>query len=263
MKTYQVDAFTDTLFKGNPAAVCILEHEYPDATLQNIALEMNLSETAFLQQVSANEFNLRWFTPETEVKLCGHGTLSAAHILWETNLVNGNKDINFNTLSGALTAKKKQTGKIELDLPKGQLKRSLGDDFLLTAFLVAPKFIYEDDLVYLLEFASEDQILKLKPEYDVLKKAQKKEIIVTSKADNRDYDFISRFFAPAIGINEDPVTGSAHCYLAPYWIERLKKAEVLGFQASKRTGYISCKLRDDRVILEGEAITVLIGRLQI
>lgn len=262
MKIYQVDAFTNALFKGNPAAVCILEKEYPDLILQNIAQEMNLSETAFLEQVSANEFNLRWFTPETEVKLCGHGTLSAAHVLWENELVDEKKDINFNTLSGTLIAKKTQSG-IELDLPKGDLKQSMGDKFLLEAFFVAPKSIYEDELVYLIEFKSEEQIINLKPDFSLLKKAQKKEIIVTSKTENKDYDFVSRFFAPAIGINEDPVTGSAHCYLAPYWSERLGKVEILGFQASKRTGFVNCKVREDRVILTGEAKTVLAGVLQI
>ena len=260
MNIYQVDAFTNILFKGNPAAVCVLDAEYDDSILQNIAMEMNLSETAFLKQVSSNEFDLRWFTPETEVELCGHATLSAAHILWENKIVADTEDIYFKTLSGILIAKK-EAGWIELDLPKGNLKKSDGDKFLFDAFSMLPINIYEDDIVYLLEFASEEEILNMEPDLDLLKQAKKKEIIVTSKSDNVEYDFISRFFAPGIGINEDPVTGSAHCYLAPFWHERLNKDEIVGFQASKRTGYIKCKTLGNRVILLGKARTVLEGTL--
>lgn len=152
---------------------------------------------------------------------------------------------------------------IELDFPKGHLQKSDGDEFLLKAFATFPKNVYEDDLVYLLEFSSEEEILNLKPDNNLLKKARREEIIVTSKSDSGDYDFISRFFAPAIGIAEDPVTGSAHCYLAPFWMEKLNKEDVVGFQASKRTGYIKCKLQADRIILQGKAKTVLEGILRI
>lgn len=262
MKIYQVDSFTNIEFKGNPAAVCILEKDYDDLVLQNIAMEMNLSETAFLKQVSDNEFNLRWFTPETEVSLCGHATLASSHILWETKLVEADKIIRFNTLSGALTASKKNEW-IELNFPKGNLKESKGDNFLLSAFSAVPKKIYEDDIVYFLEFNDEKDIALLNPDFNILKKARKKEIIVTSKANNVNYDFVSRFFGPAIGINEDPVTGSAHCYLAPYWIEKLNKDVVVGYQISKRTGYIKCRLNENRVILQGEAKTIFQGTLQI
>ncbi len=261
MKIYQVDSFTEVQFKGNPAAVCILEKDYEDSVLQNIAMEMNLSETAFLKKVSDNEFNLRWFTPAAEVSLCGHATLASAHILWENKLV-GSEEIFFNTLSGTLIAKKKEEW-IELDLPKGKLRRSEGDEFLLKAFSLSPINIYEDDIVYLLELENEEEIFLLNPDFNMLKKASKKEIIVTSKARGKSYDFTSRFFAPAFGINEDPVTGSAHCYLAPYWIEKLNKNEVLGFQASARTGYIKCKVKNNRVMLLGKAITVLNGTLNI
>jgi len=262
MKIYQVDAFTNVEFKGNPAAICILEKEYEDSILQNIAMEMNLSETAFIKQTSENEFNLRWFTPETEVTLCGHATLAASHLLWENNIVEENKTIHFNTLSGTLIAKKKDEW-IELNFPKGNLKECEGDASLLNSFAIKPKNIYEDDIVYLLEFDNEEQIYLLKPDFNMLKKARKEEIIVTSKANNGDYDFVSRFFAPAIGVNEDPVTGSAHCFLAPYWIEKLNKAEVLGFQASRRTGFVKCRLEDNRVILQGKAKTILAGTLYI
>jgi len=262
MKIYQVDAFTSTEFKGNPAAICILEKDYEDSILQNIAMEKNLSETAFIKQTSENEFNLRWFTPETEVNLCGHGTLASAHILWENNIVQEEKTIHFNTLSGMLTAKKNNEW-IELNFPKGNLKRSEGDTFLLNALSISPANIYEDDIVYLLEFNTEEDIAHLRPDFAMLKKARKEEIIVTSKSNNESYDFVSRFFAPAIGVNEDPVTGSAHCYLAPYWIEKIGKEEVLGFQLSRRTGLVKCSLQHSRVILQGKAKTILQGTLYI
>ncbi len=262
MRIFQVDSFTNEPFKGNPAAVCILEKDYDDSLLQNIAMEMNLSETAFLLQVSENEYKLRWFTPEVEVKLCGHGTLAASHILWENKIIEDDKEIYYNTLSGTLIAKKK-SGWIELDFPKGNLNKSNGDSILLEALRRTPISIHEGDEYYLLEFAGQEEILKIEPDFNLLKKARKKEVIVTCKSNDMEYDFISRFFAPAIGIEEDPVTGSAHCYLALYWAERLNKIELVGFQASKRTGYIKCKLQGDRVILHGKAVTILNGFLQI
>lgn len=260
MKVYQVDAFTDVTFKGNPAAICIMEQDYDDTLLQNIAMEMNLSETAFMKQTSENEFNLRWFTPEMEVALCGHATLASAHVLWTSNLVKEDQAIHFNTQSGILIAKKNGEW-IELDFPKGNLKESDGDAHLFEALAISPKAIYEDDIVYLLEFDNEDDIHNLKPDLNTLQKARKEEVIVTSKSDSADYDFVSRFFGPAIGVDEDPATGSAHCYLAPYWIEQLEKEEVLGFQASKRTGYLNCRLNGSRVIIQGKAKTILEGRL--
>lgn len=262
MKVYQIDTFTDVPFKGNAAAVCILEKDYNDSILKNIAMEMNLSETAFLRQVSDNEFNLRWFTPEVEVSLCGHGTLASAHLLWENKMVEENNVINFNTLSGILTAKKKKEW-IELDMPKGNLRKSDGDKFLLDSFEIVPKSIYEDEIVYLLEFNNEEEIIKLNPDFNLLQKARKEEIIVTSISNNENYDFVSRFFGPSIGVDEDSVTGSAHCYLAPYWGERLNKYEVLGFQASRRSGNVKCKLDGNRVLIQGKAITVLGGDLKI
>jgi PhzF family phenazine biosynthesis protein len=223
---------------------------------------MNLSETAFVRKVSDNEFNLRWFTPETEVSLCGHATLASAHILWENKFVDEDREIFFNTLSGTLTAKRDGEW-IKLDFPRGELKKSEGDKYLLGAFTISPKNIYEDEIVYLLEFNSEEEISILKPDLEMLKKAGKEEIIVTSKSSSESYDFVSRFFGPSIGVNEDPVTGSAHCYLAPYWIERLNKDEVLGFQTSKRTGYVKCRLNGNRVMIQGNARTILHGILEI
>jgi PhzF family phenazine biosynthesis protein len=187
--------------------------------------------------------------------------ISQCYILWGNNLVEDG-EIFFDTLSGILIAKKKGEW-IELDLPKGKLKKSEGDEFLLNSFSISPKNIYESDIVYLLEFNKEEEISLLNPNFNLLRKARKEEIIVTSKSDNVNYDFVSRFFAPAIGIDEDPVTGSAHCYLTPYWIERLNKDEVLGFQASERTGYIKCKMYDDRVIIQGKAVIIMSGTLNV
>lgn len=262
MKIYQIDTFTDVAFKGNAAAVCILEKDYDDLTLKNIAMEMNLSETVFLRPVSDNVFDLRWFTPEVEVSLCGHGTLASAHLLWENGIMKEDDMIYFKTLSGILTAKKEEEW-IELDMPKGNLIKSQGDSILFESLKIKPKNIYEDEIVYLLEFSSEEEIAKLNPDFNLMKKARKEEIIVTSLSENGGYDFVSRFFGPAIGVDEDPVTGSAHCYLAPYWIERLDKDEVLGFQTSKRTGYVKCKLNEDRVLIQGKAKTILSGILEI
>lgn len=262
MKFYQVDAFTDEVFKGNPAAVCLLNKDYNNSILQNIAMEMNLSETAFLKKLGNNEFDLRWFTPETEVTLCGHATLASAHTLWENKKVQKDDKLIFHTLSGKLEASKKGDW-IQLNFPKGNLKPSVGDKYLLDSFSTSPAAIYEDDEYYLLEFNNEEVIAQLRPDFNTLLKADKKEIIVTSLSDNKSYDFVSRFFAPALGINEDPVTGSAHCYLAPYWIKKLNKDEVIGCQLSKRTGLVKCRTIDNRVLIEGKARTIIEGDLLI
>ena len=262
MRIFQVDAFSDVEFKGNPAAVCILERKYDDATMQNIAMEMNLSETAFVRLLSENEFDLRWFTPEVEIDLCGHATLASAHILWQQGMVLEDQTIYFYTLSGRLTAKK-IGDMIELDFPAGSLNESSGDEILVQAFSKQPLNIYEDDKVYVLEFLTEDEITSLAPDFTILKHARRGHIIATSPSSSKEYDFVSRFFGPALGVNEDPVTGSAHCYLAPLWAKRLSKDEVVGFQASKRTGIISCKLSGDRVLLRGMAKTILMGTLLI
>ncbi len=261
MKIYQVDSFANEIFKGNPAAVCILENSnYEDIFLQNVAMEMNLSETAFLKKVSSNEYNLRWFTPEVEVELCGHATLASAFVLWEKGIVEKSETICFNTLSGILKAKYYE-GWIELDLPRGFLKKSEGDKNLISAFEKKPLNVYEDELYYLLEYENEKDVLEMNPDLSILKNARKKEIIVTSKSEKPEYDFISRFFAPAIGINEDPVTGSAHCLLTPFWKEKLNKSELIALQASKRTGVLKCSMDEKRVFLKGKAIIVMEGEI--
>jgi len=262
MNMYIVDSFTDVKFKGNPAAVCILDYKLNDSDLQNIAMEMNLSETAFLYNKTDNNYDLRWFTPKEEVNLCGHATLASAHILIENGFEQKEDIIRFNTLSGLLTAKSENKS-IILDFPVQPLKPSNGDEYLLGAISGKINKIMEDELSYVVIMENEDEIINIKPDFDLFYKTRRKEIILTAKSNNREYDFISRFFGPAIGIKEDPVTGSAHCYLAPYWGEIMNKKSLIGYQASKRGGFIHCTLKGDRVLLKGKACTVLSGKINI
>ncbi len=262
MKIFIVDSFTEKMFKGNPAAVCIMEENMKDSYLQNIAMEMNLSETAFINKQSDNNYNLRWFTPKEEVNLCGHATLAVMHILLEVGLTDKNSKVEFNTLSGILTAEYRDNF-IILDFPGQPLKKSEGDNNLLKAIPFSIKEILEDELSYVVVMNNEEDILNMIPEFDLLNNTRRKEIIVTALSNNPDYDFVSRFFAPAIGINEDPVTGSAHCYLAPYWGKELNKKNLTGYQASKRGGFVQCSISEDRVLLKGKACTVLRGNINI
>jgi len=257
MKIYQVDAFTAEKFKGNPAGVCIFDDDKIENTdlMQKIALEMNLSETAFLKKEN-DEYILRWFTPETEVDFCGHATLSAAHILYETRVEMYDAEIIFNTLSGKLISKKKQE-MIELNLP--QIKISKIDDVEIINKLlnVKPLFTGYDGKRYLLEVNSVEELNNISPDYNFLKDIGRTSFMITCKSNDNLYDFYSRFFAPSVGINEDPVTGSAHSYLAPYWGKKLNKKKLTGFQLSKRTGIINCELLgDNRVLISGNAVTV-------
>ena len=227
MRLYQVDAFTDQLFKGNPAGVCILtlEQMTDDALLQNIAMEMNLSETAFLTK-RGNEYHLRWFTPETEVKLCGHATLSSAHILYETGVEKEASVIVFNTLSGKLTARK-HGDKIELDFPAYKVEKTNDQPKINKALGVTPFFTGKSNNRYLIEIASPAVLKGLKPDFTKLKELGHTAFIVTCKSDDPAFDFYSRFFAPAVGINEDPVTGSSHTSLIPYWSQKLGKTKLM------------------------------------
>lgn len=257
MKFYQVDAFANEPYKGNPAAICFPEKSYEESELIEIAMEMNLSETAFLWLETDGSYNLRWFTPTTEVDLCGHATLAAAHVLWSEAIVDKTKAIHFNTLSGLLIASYNDAW-IELDFPKGKLVSTSGDDVIAEAF---PKAIEMacDEIAYVIELESEEAVLSYQPNFEHLKKAEREEIIITSRSKNPKYDFVSRFFGPSIGVDEDPATGSAHCYLAPYWSEKLKKSSLIGYQMSKRTGVLKCNVTNDRVLLNGKAITILEG----
>ena len=259
MKLFQVDAFTTKPFAGNPAGVCFLSETIPDSDMLNIAKEMNLPETAFLYKNDSG-YNLRWFTPQTEIELCGHATLAAAHILWETGDLAQDDPASFDTLSGRLTAQKNGTW-IDLDFPAEHAKAVAAPVELTEALDVVPKYVGKNRFDYLVELESEAEVRNLKPDFYLLKNVPCRGVIVTSKADTEVYDFVSRFFAPAIGIDEDPVTGSAHCCLGPYWESRLKKTDFVAFQLSERGGVIKVRVKTDRVILSGQAVTVINGEI--
>ncbi|MBX9254713.1 PhzF family phenazine biosynthesis protein [Desmonostoc muscorum CCALA 125] len=257
----QVDAFTNTPFTGNPAAVCVLPTPQDDIWMQNVAQEMNLSETAFLVKQD-NGFNLRWFTPTVEVPLCGHATLASAHVLWSEGHLLSDEVARFHTKSGLLVAKL-QGEWIELDFPVNHSKATIAPPELSQALGVPYKAVFQNSLGYLVELESEKSVRQIQPNFQLLKTLPVADVIVTSTADtDSEYDFVSRFFAPGLGINEDPVTGAAHCCLAAYWRDRLHKDQFLAYQASSRGGVVKVYYDGgDRVLLGGQAITVLRGEL--
>jgi len=255
----QVDAFTDKAFSGNPAGVCILEAPRDEAWMRNVAREMNLSETAFLLK-RPDGYDLRWFTPEVEVDLCGHATLASAHVLWEEKHLLPHEEAKFFTRSGRLTAR--LLGEwIEMDFPSEPQKPAIAPPQLIRALNTTFVYTGKNRFDYLIEVESEDAVRGLRPDFAQLKTAPARGVIVTALSDSKEYDFVSRFFAPAVGINEDPVTGSAHCCLGPYWQKRLKKDSFVAYQASSRGGFIRVRVYGDRVLLHGQAVTVLRGEL--
>ena len=256
---YQVDAFTSQPFKGNPAAVCPLPEPASAAWMQSMAAEMNLSETAFLVP-QQEDFNLRWFTPLVEVDLCGHATLASAHILWETGLLSTLQAARFHTHSGMLSARKNASW-IEMDFPASPEQSAQPPTGLLESLGVSALHVGRSQFDYLVEIADPEALRLLQPDFTLLKQVKARGVIVTCRSESSEYDFISRFFAPAAGIPEDPVTGSAHCCLAPYWAEKIKKNEFTAYQASPRGGVVRCRLEGERVILAGQAVTVLRGEL--
>ncbi|WP_375510365.1 PhzF family phenazine biosynthesis protein [uncultured Nostoc sp.] len=257
----QVDAFTNTAFAGNPAAVCVLPTPQDDAWMQNIAQEMNLSETAFLVKQN-DRFNLRWFTPTVEVPLCGHATLASAHVLWSEGHLSPDEVARFYTKSGVLVAKL-QGEWIELDFPVNYSKATVAPPELGQALGVPYKSVCQNSLGYLVELESEELVRQMQPNFQLLKTLPVTEVIVTSLTQSdSQYDFVSRFFAPGLGINEDPVTGAAHCCLAPFWRDRLHKDNLLAYQASSRGGVVKVYYDGgDRVFLGGQAVTVMRGEL--
>ena len=263
MRLLQIDAFTDQPFRGNPAAVCLLDRERDAVWMQNVGAEMNLSETAFLLP-RADGWSLRWFTPSVEVDLCGHATLASAHALWEEKLMPAGETARFHTRSGVLLAKK-QGEWIELDFPATREQKSDAPPALLESLGVkSPRYVGRNKFDYIVEVASEEELRRLKPDHAKLRTLPVRGVIVTSLASNGGgYDFVSRFFAPGSGVDEDPVTGSAHCCLTPYWSERLGKNEFVAYQASNRGGTIRLRLDGDRVKLGGRAVTVLRGELAV
>jgi PhzF family phenazine biosynthesis protein len=256
---YQVDAFTSDPFAGNPAGVCLLEQPAPEAWMQSVAREMNLSETAFIYPIEGG-FHLRWFTPLVEVALCGHATLATAHILYETGRIGPHDDVSFSTLSGALSACRDEDW-IRLDFPAKPVEGEFGVDGLAEILGVQPLFIGKSRFDYLVEVESEQEVRAAKPDFARLKEIPVRGVIVTSRAEDHEIDFVSRFFAPAVGVNEDPVTGSAHCVLAPYWAEKLDKKEMIAHQVSARGGILRIAARGDRVEISGQAVTVIRGEL--
>ena len=259
LSIYQVDAFTDKPFTGNPAAVCLLPGPRDGSWRQNVAKEMNLSETAFLTE-QREGFDLRWFTPAVEVDLCGHATLASAHILWETNRIPAQEIARFHTRSGLLTAEMKR-GEIELNFPAKPEEPAEAPEGLMEALGVKARYVGKSIFDYLVEVESEDIVREAKPDFSLLQTVPVRGIILTSRAQTAGFDFISRFFAPKVGVNEDPVTGSAHCTLGPFWSKKLGKREFLAYQASQRGGTIRVRLAEDRVHLGGRAVTILRGDL--
>jgi PhzF family phenazine biosynthesis protein len=259
MKIYQVDAFTDKPFSGNPAAVCILPEPKDENWMQDIASEMNLSETAFLLRQSEG-YNLRWFTPKVEVELCGHATLASAHILFTEGYLKAEEEAKFHTLSGLLRAKLKSQW-IELDFPALYEETVKAPPDLERGLRSTPLHVGKCGFMYLAELESEESIRNLKPDFSILGKPEIGSVIVTSRANTGEFDFVSRFFAPAVGINEDPVTGSAHCCLGPYWSRKLNKSEFIAYQASARGGIVKVRVAGNRVYLGGQAVTVFSGEL--
>ena len=267
LKIVQVDAFTDKPFAGNPAAVCVTEGPLDDDLMSAIAQEMNLSETAFLYPIEGG-YSLRWFTPTVEVDLCGHATLASAHVLWSEDHLSEGEPAKFKTKSGWLTARK-QNDWIEMDFPSRPVKQVSHVLPQLVKSLCCGgniRAVSKNDVNYLVEVQSETALAGLEPDFAEMKKLPVHGVIATAPADSDRCDFVSRYFAPAVGINEDPVTGSAHASLAPYWQERLNKSNMQAKQISKRGGVVRVCIEvdnPDRVTISGQAVTTLRGDLEI
>jgi PhzF family phenazine biosynthesis protein len=260
VKLYQVDAFTGVPFRGNPAAVCLLPGPAEKNWMQSLAAEMNLSETAFLVK-QENGYGLRWFTPAVEVDLCGHATLASAHVLYEIGKIEPDQETIFHTASGVLKANKRGE-KIELNFPVTPAEEIPEPPGLTAALGVKAVYIGKSRFDYLVRVNSELEVREANPDIDKLNELGVRGIMLTSQGEG-DYDFISRFFAPGAGIDEDPVTGSAHCCLGPYWGRELGKVEMSAFQASARGGEVGVRLVGERVHLTGKAITIFQADLMI
>lgn len=263
----QVDAFTNQPFSGNPAAVCVTDEALSDDLMKAIALEMNLSETAFLYPLEGG-YSLRWFTPAVEVDLCGHATLASAHVLWSEGHLPHDAIAKFKTKSGWIEAEKRGDW-IEMDFPTQPVHASHVMPQLIKSLCCGGNIraVSKNDVNYLVEIQSESALAKLQPDFAEMKKLPVQGVIATAKADSADYDFVSRYFAPAVGIDEDPVTGSAHTSLAPYWREKLEKNNMLAQQISARGGVVrvSFKTKEEdmptRVSISGQAVSTFKGDL--
>lgn len=256
-----IDAFADRRFRGNPAAVCLLDQPRDDAWQQALAAELNLAETAFLTR-GEDGFGLRWFTPVSEVDLCGHATLASAHFLWEQGLLDPAAQARFQTRSGVLTASRDGAW-IVLDFPCTPPAPAPAPRGLVEALGIEPRWVGRTAWDVFVEVGSVEEVTGLAPQMDLLHTVPARGIIVTAPGGGAGIDFVSRFFAPAVGVPEDPVTGSAHCALAPYWGERLGRPALLGHQISKRGGVVRVERRGERVLLGGQAVTVVVGRVAV
>ena len=257
MEIYHVDAFAAQPFRGNPAAVCLLDEGRSDAWMQSVAAEMNLAETAFVEELPDRQFGLRWFTPTVEVDLCGHATLASAHVLWET--AENQSRLTFHTRSGKLSAARVEGG-IQLDFPADPPHPVDEPPGLAPAMGAEAIAVSQGRNFLLAELANADTVRALTPDIAAIAAFDADGVIVTAIGDG-DADFVSRFFAPKFGISEDPVTGAAHCVLAPYWQSRLGGPRLLGYQASARGGFVTVEVIGERVLLTGQAVTVLRGDL--
>jgi PhzF family phenazine biosynthesis protein len=255
----QVDAFTDRPFSGNPAAICLLAGPRDAVWMQQVAAEMNLAETAFLVQ-RRDGFDLRWFTPTIEVDLCGHATLASAHALWQEGHLKAAETASFHTRSGLLTARR-QSDVIWLDFPATPVSPTPMEPQLQRALGAPITYLGRTRFDYVAEVESATALRSLTPDLNLLAQLSVRGVVVTARSDQSEHDFVSRFFAPGSGVPEDPVTGSAHCGLGPFWGSRLKKSELVGYQASSRGGTVLVRLDGDRVHLGGKAVTVLRGEL--
>jgi len=258
---YQVDAFTDLPFKGNPAGVCLLGAQEPDAWMQALAAEMNLSETAFLLPGESG-WQLRWFTPKTEVDLCGHATLASAKVLFESQPDLRDRPLTFETRSGTLQARW-ANGRVELDLPAMVYQPMTVPHVVVEVLGFTPIGAVFSGNYYLFETMDAQLVREAKPNLAELAKLPYPEVMITARTPDEDYDFISRFFAPQLGVDEDPVTGSAHCLLSPYWADKMGKMDFKAFQASDRGGLLYLRLAGDRVRIAGDAVIVFKGELWI
>ena len=259
---YQVDAFADRPFAGNPAGVCLLPEPAEAEWMQNVAMEMNLAETAFVTRRADGDFDLRWFTPAVEVDLCGHATLATSHVLWETDALATDETARYHTKSGLLHAVRRGD-RIELDFPANPPSAADTPEGLLDALGLEARYVGQTRFDYFVEAESETVVRSITPDFRCLRQLGVRGVIVTARCERSGFDVVSRFFAPGAGIDEDPVTGSAHCALAPYWSEKLGRKELRGFQASSRGGVVGMTLVGDRVKLTGRAVTVLRGELDV
>jgi PhzF family phenazine biosynthesis protein len=254
-----IDAFTDSAFSGNPAGVCLLAGPMPEEWMQSLAREMNQAETAFLLK-AGEEYDLRWFTPRVEVDLCGHATLASAHYLWESRRLKAKETASFSTRSGVLTARRQEKW-ITLDFPALKALPCEPPPYLLDAFKSPEASVLKSRFDYLVVLSDPAKLRTLKPDFRLLSAVETRGVIITAPSDRPGVDFLSRFFAPSAGVNEDSVTGSAHCALAPYWAERLGRNTLVGYQASPRGGTVRVEDAGERVILGGKAVTVIKGKL--